>query len=208
MSASGRGEVVFNVLTEVRGDTDLVTGENGTGSKETIRLLLTFEWSAGDAAPTIGAGTVSISFDPVSSRTGRTFSGSPVPRFVANDNSFTVITIKSCDPGTTLMFTFLTNQAGFDSGLVITNFSKKSGSCEITYYDSDGDMTDTDDTEMISSMGQEIWLLSRAQKGFQGSAKAVCDFTGGEGFAFVSNGYGSPAGPTLAQGYLAIVKQP
>ena len=205
LSASGRGEVVFDVGTKVPTDDDpSAMVETGMESKETIDLTLTFEWSAGDDAPTIGAGTVSISFNPVSSRSGHTFSGSPVPRFVANDNSLTAITIKSCDPGTTLMFTFLTNQDGFDSGLVITNFSKKSGSCEITYYDSDGDMTDTDDTEMISPMGQEIWLLSMAQKGFQGSAKAVCDFTGGEGFAFVSNGYGSPAGPTLAQGYLAI----
>ena len=162
---------------------------------------MTFEWSAGDDAPTIGAGTVSISFDPVSSRTGHTFTGSPVPRFVVSDNSFTVITIKSCDPGTTLMFTFLTNQYGFDSGIVITNFSEKSGSCEITYYDSDGDMTDTDDTGMISAMGQEIWLISGVRMEFQGSAKAVCDFTGGEGFAYITNGSGG-----IAHGYLAKVK--
>ena len=87
--------------------------------------MLTFEWSAGDDAPTIGAGTVSISFDPVSSRTGHTFTGSSVPRFVVSDNSLTVITIKSCAPGTTLMFPFLTNQGGYDTGLVIHQLFKR-----------------------------------------------------------------------------------
>ena len=62
-------------------------------------------------------------------------------------------------------------------------------------------MTDTDDTGMISGMGQKAWLLSAGQMGFQGSAKAVCDFTGGEGFVYIAHDSGG-----LAHGYRAIKK--
>ena len=37
---------------------------------------------------------------------------------------------------------------------------------------------------------------------FQGYADITCDYTGGQGFAFITNGFGSMGGPTAAQGYL------
>ena len=66
-----------------------------------------------------------------------------------------VIEIDDCT--TTLLFPFVTNQLGFDTGLVITNASEESGSCTITYSGADAP-DDLDDTEAVCSrVGQ--WVL-------------------------------------------------
>ena len=124
--------------------------------------------------------------------------GAATERYVESP-AYTVIEVSPCE--TTLLFPFVTNKAGFDTGIAITNTSEGSGSCTISYHGVDA----PDDWELdeIAAERQEIFLLSAKAMGFQGYIMADCGFQDGHGFGFVSNGY--PTGPsTLAQGYLAV----
>ena len=107
-----------------------------------------------------------------------------------------MITIEDCT--TTLLFPFVTNQAGFNTGLAITNASEGSGSCTIDYSGPDApeDMMTPEDLA-----GEEQWvgLLSTMAAGFQGYITASCEFRNAYGFAFITD-----AEATLAQGYLAV----
>ena len=58
--------------------------------------------------------------------------GAKMPRFVASNDPDMVVEIDDCV--TTLLFPFVTNKAGFDTGIAITNTSSDAGSCTITYF--------------------------------------------------------------------------
>ena len=49
--------------------------------------------------------------------------------------------------------------------------------------------------------------LSMMAVGFQGYIMLNVRLQGWEGFAFITNGFGSMGGPTAAQGYLVAVKE-
>ena len=78
----------------------------------------------------IGSGYVDVSFHPVSSLGGVSFDDSKMPRFVESNDPVMVVEIDDCT--TTLLFPFVTNQAGFDTGIAITNTSADAGSCTIS----------------------------------------------------------------------------
>ena len=108
-------------------------------------------------------------------------------------------TIDDCT--TTLLFPFVTNLGGFDTGLVITNTSEEAGSCTITYTGAAAPTPLT--TQAVAGGAQWIALASAISPGFQGYLTTACGFRDAHGFAFLSNGY--PTGPsTAAQGYLAV----
>ena len=192
LTASGTGEVIYNV-----GMTD------GEVNEEWVKLTVTFVWKAGGEMPAgIGSGYVDVSFSPVSNIGGDTFAkgGAKLPRFVASNDPDMVVNVDDCV--TTLLFPYVVNVMGFETGLVITNTSKEAGSCTIEYSGSDApdESSTTDPVE-----GGEQWItgLSAIAPEFQGYLTATCGFRDAYGFAFVSNGY--PGGPsTLAQGYLAV----
>ena len=131
------------------------------------------------------------------------------PRYVSGPTN-DVITITDCT--TTLLFPFVTNQHGYNTGLAITNASEGSGSCTIGYSGSVrtgmGDMVMTSDApdDMMTPepvAGGEQWVntLSNIAPGFQGYITASCEFRDAHGFAFITGGGETP---TLAQGYLAV----
>ena len=72
-----------------------------------------------------------VSFHPVSSAGGVSFDDSKMPRFVASNDPDMVVEIDDCI--TTLLFPFVTNRFGFDTGIAITNTSKGAGSCAINF---------------------------------------------------------------------------
>ena len=91
------------------------------------------------------------------------------------------------------------HRTGFDTGLVITNNSEQEGTCTIEYSGSgvgESDAPDDLTSDPVKSGEQWIVLLSNIAPGFQGYITATCEFQGGHGFAFLSDG-------TVAQGYLA-----
>ena len=109
-----------------------------------------------------------------------------------------MITIEDCT--TTLLFPFVTNKLGFNTGLAITNASEGSGSCTIEYSGPDAP-EDMMTPEPVAGGEQWVGLLSNIAPGFQGYITASCEFRNAYGFAFITNGYG---GDHLAQGYLAV----
>ena len=97
----------------------------------------------------------------------------------------------------------MTNQAGFNTGLAITNASEGSGSCTIEYSgpDAPADLM----SPPIAGGAQWVDLLSTIAPEFQGYVTASCEFQDAHGFAFITDGYGGDSEkPNLAQGYLAV----
>ena len=119
--------------------------------------------------------------------------------FVASNDPVMVVEIDDCI--TTLLFPFVTNQAEFDTGMVISNTSEEAGSCTIAY--SGADAPDNLMSGPVEGGEQWIALVSGIAKGFQGYITATCGFRDAFGFAFLANGYGVGA-PTAAQSYLAV----
>jgi hypothetical protein len=191
-------------------------------------VLISF--SAASVTPTAGAANVTGSFAPINTQSPimasyyNGTSGYPVPRFI--DSGITPtdgFVINSCS--TNLLFPFVTNQAGFDSGLAISNTSmaptgfggsQQAGSCIINYYGatSGGGAAPAAQTSgSVPSGGQLVFTLSAGggvmgsensvnpTPGFQGYVIAQCSFQYAHGYAFISD-MGSQK---LAEGYLALV---
>jgi len=169
--------------------------------------------------PALGTGTVNGSYYPLS--TVHTSASSTVPRFVDDSEAHTLITINSC--ATNLLFVYVTNQGGFETGMVVTNSSldpfntaTQEGPCVIHYYGFKPGGTVTHyavDIPNVPAGHQAIWTLSSggtvataggnipAIAGFQGYAIVSCMFQYAHGFAFISD-----LGATkLAHGYQALV---
>ena len=193
LSASGAGEVVYNLA-----DTD------STLDAERVKLPVTFAWESEDDPPVIGRGLVTVSFHPVNSVGGDTFKvdGAPLPRFVESGKTAAIIEVDAC--ATTLLFPFVFNQSGFDTGIAISNTSSESGFCIINYHGAGG--PDPHQSSLVAGGGQLVFTLSStlgAAAGFRGYLVADCDFRKAYGFALILNGFGGDP-TTLAQGYLAV----
>ena len=177
-----------------------------------VLVKYTAQTSAG--LPALGTAVVNGTFAPLTT----VFTASataPVPRFVDSNpaNAFTII---RCE--TNLLWPYVTNQAGFDTGMVISNTSRdpygtegQEGPCTIYYYGATtggGAAPAPQTTGTITAGTQAIWTLSSggnygiaATPGFQGYVIARCLFQYAHGYAFISDVGASK----LAQGYLALI---
>ena len=185
-------------------------------SQENIEVPIVVAFASNTATnnPGLGTATVTGSFAPVSTVTTQS-SSAPLPRFIDVPTSKTALTINACS--TNLLFPFVTNQAGFDTGIAIANTSldpfgtaTQKGACVINYYGgtTGGGAAPAAATSPVVAAGTElIFLLSSggggvaATPGFQGYIIAQCAFQYAHGFAFISD-LGSQK---LAEGYLALV---
>jgi len=114
---------------------------------------------------------------------------------------------------TSLLFPFLTNQAGFDTGISIAATGTDpfgtgvgGGVCTIYLYaDSTGSAAPgTPPTLTIPAGGENHTTISAIDPGFQGYGIAECLFTYAHGFAFITDGFGG-AGRGLSEGYIPLV---
>jgi hypothetical protein len=147
--------------------------------------------------------TVAVSFSP----TGSTV----VPGFAAPSagNTFNASFFQVCS--TSLLFPFVTNELGFDTGFAISNTSTdpfgargaiaQTGSCTLSFYGVGAPFPNSITTPSILTGTTYAFPLSSVAVGFQGYAIAQCQFQFAHGFAFVTNGLGALGG--LSQGYLA-----
>jgi hypothetical protein len=115
--------------------------------------------------------------------------------------------------GTTLLFPYVTQAGGYDTGIAITNASTGSGipgvvtnngSCVVTFYGSPA-VTTPYTTGPITAGTDTAFLLSAATNSAMtsGYAVAVCNFLGAHGYAFIFDNAGTPSFSTAD--YLAIV---
>ena len=176
----------------------------------------------------VGLGTSTVignlaPFYPTGTNAERMSTQLPIPRFVARTETANSITIRACQ--TNLLFPYVTNWAGFDTGLSIANTSQdpfsdpqdrtQSGRCTLNYYGTlqNGQaLTTTRETTnaevaagqtitMVLSTGGSLGLRGNAN--MQGYIIAQCDFLFAHGFAFITDG---PIGQArVAEGYLALV---
>jgi hypothetical protein len=114
-------------------------------------------------------------------------------------------------PGpTNLLFTYVTNANGFDTGLEISNTSAdpyntatQTGTCTLNFYSTGTTPTVTFTTPSIGPGTIYANLASVIAPGFNGYMFASCTFTYAHGFAFISD----LGAQKLALGYLALVVQ-
>ena len=125
--------------------------------------------------------------------------------------------------GTTLLFPFVTNQAGFSTAVLITHGSRQAlardpaasaASCDLHYYGAtpEGQQALLVQYSTVIGPGEQlVFTLSEGNPArnilgteqFQGYVMAVCGYPDARGYAFISDGFGGI--PDLAMGYLAPV---
>ena len=205
----GFGSIVYEVE-----DDDPIVNEDCT-------IPLWFAWvpDTENDLPAPGTGQLAVTFAPLSTEFNAA-DGEPVPRFIDTGVDPTnIITIVKCT--TQILFPFVSNRFGFDTGLVVANTSEdwlgtqpQDGTCTIHYHGTtlgDGASPPDDTSKVILAGEQLIWLLSTGNAAyevdptpeFQGYIIVVCEFQFAHGYAFITDGFGSI--PTLAQGYLALI---
>ena len=199
-----------------------VTGSDGD-EIESCEIPLTFSWGGEDGDETgVGRGRVSVGFAPVSAVSAAD-AAAPVPRFVAGGEEAEAVLIEHC--ATTLLFPFVTNRAGFGTGIIIANTSQdafgtetQAGSCAIDYYGGTpggGAAPDTQISTPVAGGEQLIFSLSVGNAAqdiaptpeFQGYLLARCNFRYAHGMALVTDGGigGAPSALTMMYGYASLV---
>lgn len=196
--ASGAGFVVYEV------------GQSNPATIGTVSVPVSVTYGS-DPLPGLGSATVAGNYAPTTT-VFTASSTAPVPRFVSNPTSATTFTINSCQ--TNLLFPFVTNAAGFDTGIAISNTSSdpygtvgQTGTVTVYYYGPSAPDAQTTSGSVAPGSTLVFTLSSgggmgiAGAPGFQGYMIARCNFQYGHGYAFISD-----VGATkLAQGYIALV---
>ncbi len=211
LDAAGNGFVVY----------ELKDGDPFLPQEIWVHVDVHWEPDTSEDKPAVGSGQVDATFAPLSTEGGA--GDFPRPRFIDSaGDPFTFVTVARC--ATTLLFPFVTNRFGFDTGIAVSNTSydwkgtpKQRGACMVHYIGDIGDNGPRDPMDETStiieggeqmtftlSAGNPVWGLVGAPD-FQGFLVIMCEFQFAHGYAFITDG---AAGiPTLAQGYLALVLQ-
>jgi hypothetical protein len=165
--------------------------------------------------PLPGSATVNLSF-AATATSGVASSTLTIPRFAGDSLAARALfTISICR--TILLYPYITNQAGFDTGLTVANTTQDSfttgsnatgaqaGTCVMTFYGGTTSAPTTPPapftTPTIAAGATFANTLSTIAPGFQGYMWAVCNFQFAHGFAFISD----VGARNLAMGYLAVV---
>jgi hypothetical protein len=178
---------------------------------------ITFTANVPQSSPAAGTSTVNLSY-AATATSGVASSTLTIPRFVSDGTAArTLFGINICR--TILLYPYLTNQAGFDTGFTVANTSQdpftvgsrvtaaQAGSCVFTWYGGTTAAATTPpaptNTGNIAAGTVFAGLVSTLVPTFQGYAFAVCNFQYAHGFAFISD----LGARNLAMGYLAVVIQ-
>lgn len=203
-----------------------ITLANGTGTatwevlntnpnaNETFKfgVYITYVSNVAQNFPPAGISTVNLSYAPTATSAAATNSAI-LPRFTGDSSAArTILTIAICR--TVLLYPFVTNQAGFDTGISVANTTvdpfgtgAQAGKCMLNWY---GGTTATPtvspaayDTGTIAAGAVYANTVQTMAPTFQGYMIAVCNFQYAHGFAAVSSNYGAANG--IFTTYLAVV---
>jgi hypothetical protein len=205
----------------------VITNSNPSAIESLLfNYAISYEPNVGTGSPALGTGQVVGTFAPfyAAGTAAERASGSlPIPRFAPGTGETNLFRISACV--TNLLFPYVTNWAGFDTGLAIANTSQdpfsnpnsrlQSGTCTINYYgtlaNGSAPTRTSETTDRAIGAGETLtFILSggggyglEGNAGFQGYIIAQCNFQYAHGFAFITDG---PIGQAqVAQGYLALV---
>jgi hypothetical protein len=212
---NGSGQAVWEVVSANQSNLETLVFQAGYA----------YVANANAGQPGLGTTQVTGTFAPLytASNAGTaTFAPALIPRFVAGSaTAANWFAISACS--TNLLFPFVTNQAGFDTGIAIANTSQdpfsssnqNAGTCTMNYYGTlpnNAPLTTTSETTTSSvPAGSTLTMVLSSGGGYglkgnpnmQGYIIAQCNFRFGHGFAFITDG---PIGQArVAEGYLAIV---
>jgi hypothetical protein len=187
--------------------------------QETLSVPVSVEFKSNTGSniptPTTTPSTVGVEFSPQST-VGTASSTAPIPRFGPSGSPVSIFSISPCSCN--LLFPFVTNIAGFDTGVALANTSvdpygtsPQTGTVTLNYYGTTsggGAAPATATTTSAVAGGTElIFTLSNggnygipATPGFEGYIIAQANFQYCHGFAFISD----VGAQKLAEGYLAI----
>jgi len=170
-----------------------------------------FTPNPGNNSPPPGTAMVNLSFAPTPPVAFSASAGSQasltltIPRFADTSTARNALAINICQ--TLLLFPFVTNISGFDTGLAIANTSTdpvgtgaQNGACVLNWYDGTGKVPSVN-TGNIATGTVYTTLASTSAPGFSGYMMALCNFQYAHGFAFISD----IGARNLAMGYLALV---
>jgi len=193
---AGSGQAVYEVLTE----------DPSSAESAVLPVTVAYVANPGAGSPAIGpVATANASFAPISNDFVAELNTVPVPRFVSNSTAGNLFSVIAC--ATHLLYPFVTNQAGYDTGVAIANTSQdpygtstQTGTCVVTPF---GTPTSTAFTTPAAVAPGTVWanLVSIMFPGFQGYLIADCAFQYAHGFAFITK----VGGVDLAEGYLALI---
>jgi hypothetical protein len=184
-----------------------VTSTDNTVPTESISIPGILYFAPNFAATAPAAPTVTVTPAPTGSTN--------VPNFAPQANP--AITLSGFAPcQTSLLFPFVTNQLGFDTGIVLANTSTDPfgllgaspapGACNLNFYGAGAPTPNTGVASgggSIASGSTYAFQLSSVAPGFQGYVIAQCNFLYGHGYAFVE--YNLTQANGIAEGYLALV---
>ena len=190
---------------------EVVNTNPNTNESFSFPVYLTYTAATATNTPLPGTSTVTLSYAPTAT-SGAASSSLSIPRFASNTaGQGNIFTINVCR--TILLYPYITNQAGFDTGLTVANTSQdpvfgtgaQAGICTFTYYGGTtaAPTTPPGPTTTGSIAAGTVWAntLGTIAPNFQGYAFAVCNFQFAHGFAFISD----VGAQKLAMGYLALV---
>jgi hypothetical protein len=203
-TATGTGLAVWEVINTNPNQLDTID----------FALYITYSANAAANSPAPGSFSVTLSFAPTpsggafTSTSGAAASSSlTIPRFSDSlDITKTIGTINLCT--TPLLFPYVINVNGFDTGLAIANTTTdpfgtaaQAGTCSLYFYGSSAPTTIPFVTPTVATGTVYANLASTIAPGFSGYMIANCNFQFAHGFAFVSD----VGARNLAMGYLALI---
>lgn len=213
--ASGSGTLSGVTLSGTGGTVqyEIVQSNPNAIERLTLPVSVAFLSNTSQNLPGLGQGTGTVGFRPLST-VNTASSTDAIPRFCPGPTR-NIFTINACSCN--LLFPFVTNQAGFDTGIAIANTSldpfgtaTQAGTVTLNYYGNTtgGGAAPALQTTQTLNAGQElVFTLSNggnlgvaATPGFQGYIIATHRFQYCHGFAFISD----LGAQRLAEGYLAI----
>jgi hypothetical protein len=172
------------------------------------------------------ASVTSFTTSPISASILLVSSGNTYPQYSATETAYSVAQTTQTAVGTgngllspcatTLLFPYVTNLGGFDTGIAITNASTgasttlspitaASGTCSVMFYGTGVPTTNPYVTAVVGTgaAAVQVFDVGTVAPGFSGYVVATCNFQGGHGYAFLSDGLGSGTG--VAANYIAVV---
>jgi len=188
----GTGQAVYEVLVA-----------NST-TIDTYSVPVFLVAASNSVPPSTTPMSVAVSFAPIGSTN--------IPNFVVGSSTTSLTGSAFSVCATNLLYPYITNLSGYDTGLAIANTSTdpfgsklgavpQAGNCTLNFYGA-GAPSGPVTSPSIPSGTVFTQILSNIAPGFQGYMIAQCDFLFAHGYAFITNMV-SAGTSGVAEGYLA-----
>jgi hypothetical protein len=210
-SVAGNGEAIgaSAAFTPTGGTVTIiyqVTNSDNTTASYNPDIPISYVFAANSFAAAQAATTVLSGYNPQATPAAIT----AIPTFaVQTATPVPATTIGLCQ--TTLLFPYVVNVLGFDTGIAISNTSSDpfgttpaAGVCALSFYGTGAPTPSTGvNTANIPGGTVDAFLLSSVAPGFTGYVIAACGFNFGHAFAYIAYDLAQQNGATM--GYLAEI---